>query len=246
MERLTAVLIDDEKHCLDTLAEDLRAHCLEIEVLAQLETSAAALSWLRGNKADVVFLDVVMPDMSGFQLLEQLTPFSFQVIFTTAYSEYAIQALRASAVDFLLKPIDPDELKTAVQRLKQQRENGFSPGRLAALLEILKKPGKPMRLGLPTRLGIDFLAVSDIIYFEADGNYAYVVVKDRGKVFVTRPLKELEAQVSGFNFLRIHNGYLVNLEHVERYLRGDGGQVVMSNGEKLPVSRNRKGGLLGE
>lgn len=245
MERLTAVLIDDEKHCLETLAEDLGAHCPEIEVVMRFEASAPALSWLRQHQVDVVFLDIILPGMSGFQLLEQLSPLRFHVIYTTAYSEYAVQALRASAVDFLLKPIDPDELKTAVKRLLERKENHFSLEHITVLLENLNKQAVPARLALPTRNGYDFLPLGDILYFEADGNYTYVFLKDRDKLFVTRSLKELEAQVSGFNFCRIHNGYLVNLGHVDRYLRGDGGQVVMSNGEKLPVSRGKRDGFWG-
>lgn len=246
MPLLKAVLIDDEKHCLDTLSDDLRNYCPEVEVVAQFEASAPALSWLRQHQTDVVFLDIVLPDMSGFQLLEQLAPLPFHVIFTTAYIDYAVQALRISAVDFLQKPVDRDELTAAVMRLKQKKESSISADHFRTLLENLERPGKPKRIGLPTRLGIDFLPVSDILYFEADGNYAQAFIHGKEKpLFVTRPLKELELTLSGFPFCRIHHTYLAHLDHVERYLRGDGGQVVMSNGTKLPVSRGRKEDFLG-
>lgn len=240
MEPFKAVLIDDEKHCRETLLADLRQHCPEIEVIAQFDDPETALVWLRTNRADVLFLDIIMPGMTGFQLLEKLSPLSFHVIFTTAYGEFALQALRISAVDYLMKPVDQKELKEAVGRLKQQKVNGFSSRQFEVLLHNLENANKVKRLGLPTRQGFDFIPVQDVIYFEADTNYAHVFIKGREKMFVTRSLKELETQVTGFHFFRIHNSYLVSLEQVDRFLRGDGGVLLMSNGAKLPLSRNRR------
>jgi len=246
MEYLKAVIIDDEKHCRDTLLTDLERYCPEIVVVEQFEKPEDAVVWLRTNRPDVLFLDVVMPGMTGFQMLERLAPLTFNVIFTTAYGEFALQALRLSAVDYLMKPVDSEELKAAVSRLKQRKENGFSARHFETLLHNLEKANKIKRLGLPTRQGYDFIPVQDILYFEADTNYAHVYIKGREKLFVTSSLKELEIQVEGFHFFRIHNSYLVNLEQVDRFLRGDGGLVVMSNAAKLPVSRNRKKDFLEE
>ena len=233
-------MVDDEKHCLDTLSRDLSRHCPQVEVLAQFCNPDHALSWLRQHQPDVVFLDVVMPQMTGFQMLEQLAPFPFQVIFTTAYSKYAVQALRMSAVDYLQKPIDSDELKDAVERVRQRGTAHFSMEQLEVLLQNLTQNNAVKRIGLPTNNGFDFIPTDEILYFKADGNYTYAHVEGKEKLFVTRSLKEMEKVLEGYTFCRIHHSYLINLDHLAHYIRGEGGKVEMSNGDTLPVSRNRK------
>ncbi|MBK8491869.1 MAG: response regulator transcription factor [Saprospirales bacterium] len=240
MKPIKAILVDDEKHCLDTLSRDLARHCPEVQIEATFDNPEPALAWLREHTPDVVFLDVVMPQMTGFQLLEQLPAHSFDVIFTTAYSEYAVQALRVSAVDYLQKPIDKDELREALSRIQQKERNGIPKLQFEALLHNLEQANHIKRIGLPTRLGYDFIQTADMRYFEADGNYAYVFLQGSDKLFVSRSLKELETMLADFSFCRIHHSFLVNLGHVSRYIRGDGGEVEMSNGSVLPVSRNRK------
>jgi two-component system LytT family response regulator len=235
-----AILIDDEQHCLDTLSGDLARYCPDIELLGQFGSSEQALAWLKGNRVDVVFLDIVMPGLTGFQLLERLSPVPFQVIFTTAYSEFAVKALRASAVDFLEKPIDKDELMTAVERLKERSRANLTPVQLAALLYNLDRSNPVKRLGLPTREGLEFVPVPGILYCSADGNYSRVFFEDGSERLISRSLKEMENLLSEYPFCRIHHAYLVNLEHVTRFLRGDGGSVILVNGQSLPVSRQKK------
>lgn len=233
-------MIDDEQHCLDTLRNDLATFCPEVEVIQTFDSSEHAREWLKSHHADVIFLDIVMPGLTGFQLLDALSPVSFQVIFTTAYSEFAIKALRLSAVDYLEKPIDKDELIAAVERLKARHEVSFLPAQMSALLHNMEKGPQVRRIGLPSSLGIDFVPVDEIIYCEADGNYSNILFENGRKQLVTRSLKEMDSLLSDFSFCRIHHGYLVNLEQVRRYIRGDGGAVEMTNGETLPVSRNKK------
>lgn len=240
MKPIKAILVDDEKHCLDTLSRDLTRHCPEVQIEAIFDNPQHALAWLRENTPDVVFLDVVMPQMTGFQLLEQLKPTSFHVIFTTAHSEYAVQALRISAIDYLLKPIVKEELLAAIDRLHNTNGAGLPIPHLEALLYNLEKANHIKRIGLPTRAGYDFVPTDDIFYCEADGNYVNVFMNGREKLFVTRSLKELESLLETFSFCRIHHSFIVNLAHVSRYIRGDGGEVILGNGTTLPVSRNRK------
>lgn len=240
MTHFKAVLIDDEQHCLDTLQNDLARYCPEIEVVQSFNSSEKAKEWLLTHTADVLFLDIVMPGLTGFQLLEELAPATFHVIFTTAYSEYAIKALRLSAVDYLEKPIDKDELIAATVRLRERAAWKIFPDQLNALIHNLEKANKVKRVGLPDRNGYEFFEAGDILYCEADGNYCSVYFSGGGKRVVTRSLKEMEELLNDAAFCRIHHGVLINLNQVKRYLKGDGGSVEMANGVSLPVSRNKK------
>ncbi|MFZ2898284.1 MAG: LytTR family DNA-binding domain-containing protein [Saprospiraceae bacterium] len=240
MTRYRAVLIDDEQHCLDTLQNDLARYCPDIEVIQTFHSSEKAKDWLLAHPADVLFLDIVMPGLTGFQLLEALAPDTFHVIFTTAYSEYAIKALRLSAVDYLEKPVDKDELIAAVVRLRERAGGKMVPQQLNTLIHNLEKNNKTKRIGLPDRSGYEFFEAGDILYCEADGNYCTVYFSDGGKRVITRSLKDMEEMLDDVPFCRIHHGVLINLNQVKRYLKGDGGSVEMTNGVSLPVSRNKK------
>jgi two-component system, LytTR family, response regulator len=237
---LKAILIDDEKHCLDTLSRDLSDHCPDIQVIERFEDPQNALRWLRENQPDLVFLDVQMPGLDGFQLLEALHPVSFSVVFTTAYSQFAIQALRVSAVDYLVKPVDKEELKEAVGRVLKIRDVAFEHARVEALLGNLKKSNPMARVALPTGEGFELTLINNIVYCEAEGNFSYIFLQDGRRLFVSRSLKDMEALLEGFSFCRVHHSYLINLGHVVRYLRGDGGEVEVSLGRRLPVSKGRK------
>lgn len=237
-------MIDDEQHCLDTLQNDLARYCPDIEVIQAFHSSEKAKDWLLAHSADVLFLDIVMPGLTGFQLLEALAPETFHVIFTTAYSEYAVRALRLSAVDYLEKPIDKDELIAAVGRLRERAGGKLVPVQLDTLIHNLERANKNKRIGLPDRSGYEFFEAGDILYCEADGNYCSVYFSDGGKRLVTRSLKDMEELLDGASFCRIHHGVLINLNRVKRYLKGDGGSVEMTNGVSLPVSRHKKDNFL--
>lgn len=237
-------MIDDEQHCLDSLQYDLARYCPDIEVVQSFHSSLKAKDWLLANSADVLFLDIVMSGLTGFQLLEALPPESFHVIFTTAYSEYAVKALRLSAVDYLEKPIDKDELIAAVGRLRQRAGVKMPTLQLNALIHNLEKTNNAKRIGLPDGKGYEFFDVGDILYCEADGNYCTVYFTGGGKRVVTRSLKDMEELLEDAPFCRIHHGVLVNLNQVKRYLKSDGGSVEMTNGVSLPVSRGKKNDFL--
>ena len=238
-------MIDDERHCLDTLSRDLADCCPDVQILEQFADPQAALAWLKTHTPDLVFLDVQMPGVNGFQLLEALHPVPFSIVFTTAYSEFAAQAFRISAIDFLVKPVDEEELMEAVERARKVKgpQNALQE-RLEALLGNLERGNPDARLALPAGEGFHFAFIRDIIYCEANGNFSFVYLPTGKKLLVSRPLKQMEAQLEGFPFCRIHHSYLVNLKQISRYLKGEGGQVEMANGHLLPVAKAKKADFL--
>lgn len=242
---MNAILIDDEIHSLNILRSDLARHCPEVKVLKQFEDSREALTWLKTNSVDLVFLDIMMPHISGIQLLEALQPLQFHVIFTTAYNQYATKAFRLSAVDFLVKPVDLEELREAVNKAKALMDFHLGRDQLSVLNHNLETRQNNHKIALPGHKGIDFFTLHDILYFESNGNYAWAHVLQGQKSFVSRMLKQIEAMLDPGSYFRIHHQYLINLEHLARYERGDGGQVVLTDGTTLPVARERRAEFLG-
>lgn len=242
---IKAILVDDESHCLKALQLLLEKHCPEVHVLEQCRSAEKALEAIKRLKPTVVFLDVQMPFMNGFEMLEQLKEISFAVIFTTSYDQYAIQAIHFSALDYLLKPIDANELKAAVQKIKAQKEFS-SAEQFELLLQQLQHKGNDLsRIAVPTTEGFELIPAEQVLYCEADDTYTYFFLKSTRKITACRSLKEVESQLLQFNhFVRIHHSFMVNLNEVTKYIRGDGGYVVMSDGRTINVSRSRKEELL--
>jgi two-component system LytT family response regulator len=210
-----------------------------LEIIGQYASPIEATTAVELLKPDLVFLDIAMPRITGFEFLEQFNPVPFRVIFTTAYDNHAIRAFQVNAIHYLLKPIDKEELVIAVQKALQVDE--LSRKRQ---MEVLLQLGTK-KIALPSPKGLTFTPVTDILYCVADANICEVYRHNQPKLFVTKLLKELEdALPEELLFFRVHNKYLINLRHVTEYLQGDGGDVVMSNGDKLPVARTRKKHLL--
>jgi Response regulator of the LytR/AlgR family len=235
-----AVIIDDEKHCRDVLQMLLERHCPEVTIDALCGDPEEALKVIERSQPQLVFLDVEMPGMNGFELLESCTRRSFSVIFTTAYDQYAIKAIRHSALDFLLKPIDKDELVQSVQKALTQTVN--SATKVDALLQFLHQHVQPNeRLALPTEDGLRMIPVKDITYCESAGGYTKVFMAQQGvPTLICRSLKEVEEALKEKGFFRVHNSYLINLSYMHKYIKGDGGEIIMTDGKNIPVSRNRK------
>ncbi len=242
---LTAILIDDEESNLSSLKEKLSKHCPQINILATCDNTAQCIEKIDFLKPDLIFLDIEMPIMNGFVMLQQLTFRNFELIFTTAYDHYAIKAIRFSALDYLLKPIEIEELKAAVKKAEEKRNRFLPNPQLELLLEHMKlKKDTFRRIAIPTTEGLQFISVTDIIYLEASINYTkFYMAKDQ-KYTVSKTLKEFEDILPDDIFLRIHNSYLINKNCVEKYIRGDGGQVVLSNGATLDVSKRKKAEFL--
>jgi two-component system LytT family response regulator len=241
---IKAILIDDEQHCRETLSIQLERYCPEVELLAACSSAAQGLQAIAAHQPEVVFLDVEMPHMNGFEMLQQLDKITFEVIFTTGYDSYAIKAIRFSALDYLLKPIDKDELRKAVAKVSAKKAYSMTQ-QLDILLEKLgNKQTSLQKIALPTQDGFELLPVQSIISCESDSNYTNVHLKNGRKILVSRTLKEIEELLEGHCFLRVHHSHVVNLEEVARYIRGEGGYVIMSDNSTINVSRSRKEALL--
>jgi two-component system LytT family response regulator len=197
---IKAILIDDEKHCRETLSIQLERYCPEVQLLAQCPSAAEGLQAIAKYKPEVVFLDVEMPGMNGFEMLEQLSPLAFEVIFTTGYDAYAIKAIRFSALDYLLKPIDKEELRKAVAKLSHKSEHKLS-GQLDILLEKLgNKQASLQKIALPTQEGFELVPLENILHCESDSNYTHIVLKQGKKLLVSRTLKKLRSCLKDIHF----------------------------------------------
>jgi two-component system LytT family response regulator len=243
---LKTILLDDETHCVELLQHILGQHCPDVEVVGGFTRPEEARAAILRNAPDLLILDIEMPGLNGFELLQSLQPLDFAVVFCTAYDHFAIQALRVAAVDYLLKPIDEEELVKAVARVKSHvRQSHVPPGLEALLAQHPPRESTPgATLALPTTEGLDFVLLDDILYCRSDSNYCHVMMRDGRRILLSKTLKEIEAKLPKDRFFRQHNSYLVNLREIRRYLRADGGSLMMSNGEHLPVARNRKDELL--
>ncbi len=236
---MTAIIVDDEKHCREVLEHLIGKHCPDKSLLDNCRDGPHALQVLQHQTPDILFLDIEMPGMNGFEMFEQCQPINFEIVFTTAYNEYAVKAIKHSALDYLLKPIDKDELKLTVLRAKEHKANKPAD-RLNDLLNKLqnKKPSK--RFAAATMEGLNMVNADDILYCESDSEYCKLFFIDGKSLLLSKTLKDVEEVLHHEEFCRIHNSYLVNLNHVQKYIKGEGGEVVMSNGVNLPVSRTRK------
>ncbi len=236
---LRAVLIDDDQSNLSALSEKLAKHCPQVEVIGRCDNAAEGIETIEREKPALLFLDIEMPVMNGFVLLQQLKYRSFGLIFVTAYDHYAIKAIKYSALDYLVKPVEIDDLKAAVAKAEANNENRNAQLQLELLLEQLNKK-QPKRITIPTSDGLHFINIDNIIYLEASNNYTQIYLATDQKFLVSRTLKEFEEMLPSDPFLRIHQSTIVNKHYVEKYIRGDGGQVVMRHGRVLDVSKRKK------
>jgi two-component system LytT family response regulator len=238
---MRAIIVDDEKHCRDVLLLLLEKYCPEVTVEAVCADGHAALEAIERLRPELLFLDVEMPGMDGFELLEACERPSFSIIFTTAYNQYAIQAIRHSALDYLLKPLDKDELIRAVEKAASQQLQ-FTSNKVNNLLLFLHEHLQAgERLALPTLEGLRMMLPKDIIFCVAEGAYTRLhLYGDKNTPLVCRTLKEVEAVLKDKGFFRVHHSYLINLSFMDKYIKGDGGEIIMTNGSCIPVSRHRK------
>lgn len=245
-QQVHAMIIDDEPYASQALVTLLARQCPQVVIVAICHDPREAKQLIDKHQPQLIFLDIEMPHMNGFALLQQLRPFSFEVIFTTSYDQYAIQAIRFSALDYLLKPIDATELKTAVDTFIE-RTTPSLPQQLDILLAKIQQTSSlpnTGRIALPTMEGLQIIAVNEIIYCSSSSNYTILSLKGKQTLTISRTLKEVEEMLESHRFLRVHHSYLVNLDEVKTYVRGEGGSLVMSDGESVDVSRSKKEALL--
>jgi two-component system, LytTR family, response regulator len=230
---ITAIIIDDEQNGRLALREKLKLFCPEVQVVAEAENGIRGLEIIKKHKPEIIFLDVEMPEMNGFEMLTQLTERKSHVIFTTAYNQYAIKAIKYAAFDYLLKPIDIEELKLAVKKawdndLQEERKQIVAPGKSFT------------KLAIATMDGLHFIPIADIIRLEAESNYTTFYMQAGTKFLSSRSLIEYEELLNDHHFFRCHHSHMINLNFVSKYLKNDGGQIIMSDGSYVDIARRKK------
>jgi two-component system LytT family response regulator len=238
---IKAIIVDDELGARESLSKMIEKNCKQIEVVAKVDSMLAAFEAITNKEPDLVFLDIEMPNGNAFDLLEKFKTINFNIIFTTAYDHYAIKAIKFSAVDYILKPIDPEELVIAVKRFEERIGKSTSLDKqFKTLLSNVRPENKLKKVGIPDGDGLIFINLSDIIRCDSDGNYTFFILTTGKKIIASRTLGEYEQMFAEDNFFRIHRSHLINLEHVKKYIKGEGGYVVMSDNSQVEVSRRNK------
>lgn len=236
---LTAAIVDDEPHCIETLAWDLKTYAPHCSVIGSFTDPREALAELPSLNADVLFLDIEMPHLNGFELLSHLQEMTSHLIFTTAYSQYAVKAFRHSAVDYLLKPVDGAELAAALAKVSVDPARNRDPNALKVLFDQLSlEEGRSSKLSLPTADGWELVSIAEIIHCQSDGSYSYIFLSDGRKLTISRNLKQLEDPLSEYGFQRVHHRHLVNVARIRKVMRN--GALLMSDGSEVMVSRAKK------
>lgn len=238
---IRAVLIDDEKNATEVLALQLARHCADVEIVSTCNSAKAGIEAIVALKPDLVFLDIEMPHKNGFDVLEETKETTFEIIFTTAYNRFAIQAFKVSAVDYLLKPIDVDELKMAVEKVRKKKGSSAIDEKIKELLLQLQPTAKVSnKIALPIGEAMQFIDASDIIRCESESNYTHVFLANGKKTTVAKTLKEVEENLGGKPFFRVHQSHLVNVDFINKFFKGDNAYVIMKDGTQISISRNRK------
>lgn len=238
---IRCVLVDDEADSLEVIAMLLKTYCPAVKIEAACNSAEKGIAAIEQYRPDVVFLDIEMPNMNGFDMLEKFDELFFDVVFITAYHQFAIKAFRYSALNYLLKPVDPDDLLETIRRIEKNKTVPLKE-QMELLMQTVASPAAQTiaRIALTTSYGMLFVETKDIVYCESDNNYTSVKMKGGKKILVSKTLKEIDDTLSGTDFYRIHNSYLVNLGHIQKFVRGDGGYVVMDDETIVTISRTKK------
>ena len=240
MAQLQAIIVDDELSSVQNLHQKLTEFCPDVNVVATAQRPEDAILLIRQHKPDVIFLDIEMPRMSGFRMIEELGDCDFNIVFTTAYNHYAIDAIRISAFDYLTKPIVIKDLQHTIERLLKYRKT-YTRDKMDVLRTSLDTPkNQEEKIAIPTSDGLEFIPIKTIIHIESSSNYSTLSLTDGKNVLVTRLLGDFEELLQPYNFFRVHNSHLINMAHIKKYIRGEGGQVVMQNGNVIDVARRKK------
>lgn len=238
---LTAIIIDDETNSRYALRQKITKHCNNVMIIADCENGEEGIEKIETQKPDIIFLDIEMPRMNGFTMLQQIKNKNFEVIFITAYDHYAIKAIKFSALDYLLKPVEVEDLKAAVEKVTQKRKQMDGNKRVELLVQnFLEEKTAHQRIAISSMEGLQFVTTDDIIYLEANSNYTSFYLADNRKITATKTLKDFEEILPASMFIRIHHSYIINKNGIEKYIKGEGGQVVMKNGVTLDVARRKK------
>jgi two-component system, LytTR family, response regulator len=236
---MKALIVDDEEHCITTLKWTLKEYCKEVEVVAIASNGNEAITLIKQLKPDLIFLDVEMPNVNGIDMLQHFDSINFDVIFTTAYDQYAVRAIKLNALDYLLKPIDKDELMLAIEKVKI-KQTQISKSQIESLQEV-HKTKVANKIALSTAAGLQFVNLDNLVRIEGEGNYCNFVLNDKKKILLSKKLGDAEDILKdNTNFFRAHKSHIINLKFVEKYIRGEGGEIVMEDGTSIALSRNKK------
>ena len=243
---LSTVIIDDQKICSEMIKDILAKDCPEVEVVAIRDSGEEGIKAIKKHQPDLVILDVEMPGMNGFEMLREIKDPAFDVIFVTAHDKYSIEAIRLHALDYLLKPVLPHELIAAIRQVIQKQSEDKLKQINSLLKHIDDNKRSVKRVALPLGDGLLFFDLADIVHCESDGNYTTLFMVSGQKMMVTKTLKDIEVLFKGNDFFRIHHSHLVNMNHIRKYVRGNGGYLIMSNGASIIVARSKKQEFLGQ
>ncbi|TDH28589.1 response regulator transcription factor [Segetibacter sp. 3557_3] len=238
---LKAVIVDDETRSREFLRTLVEEFCTDVKVAGLAANVPEAVALINTHKPDVVFLDIELQTGTGFDVLQHFIDPQFQVIFTTAYDHYAIRAIKFSAIDYLLKPIDIEELQLAIEKAKSRVENNSSKQTIDRLLQNIRKPANSdFSITLATSEGLEFVPIQNIIRLEASGPYTHFFLKEGRKIMVSKNLKEYETMLGDHNFFRVHNSHIINLKEVKRMIKTDGGYAVMNDESTIAISPKKR------
>lgn len=240
---IKAIIIDDELNAIKNLKWEIENFCDYIDVCDTFTNPREAISAINYLKPDCVFLDIEMPEMDGFQLLNQLDFRDFDLIITTAYDNYAIKAFKEHAIDYLLKPIDSEDLLETISRVRKNQQENELGTEVKKLIENLTHPKQPKRLAIPLVGKTIYVNLEEIIYCKSDGNYTEIFLENNQKEILSKKLKEVEAQMNR-SFFRVHNSYLVNVNYIREFVKNEGNYLILRDGTNIPVSRAKKNELL--
>ena len=241
MTKLKTILIDDEPDCVNLLKFELNQHCPQVEVVGTFNSTTKALNEIELLNPDLIFLDIEMPVINGFELLEKLMPIRFNIVFVTAYNQFALKALKVNALDYLVKPFDITELVEAVAKAKR---NIHPTQHQLENMQREMKGTATSKIAIPGQNGVTFIEINDIVFAEASNNYTKLILLNKQQHIISKTLKDVQDVLEARQFLRVHRQYIINLNHVRQFFRGDNMYVVMDNGENIPVARSQKDKLV--
>jgi two-component system LytT family response regulator len=238
---MRVVIVDDEIHALESIEHDMEEYCPEFEIIGTFDIPAQAVEFIDREKPDIVLSDIQMPRMDAFAMIEALTYKDFALILVTAYNKYAVRAFEFSAVDYIVKPVDPMKLRNALLKVVDKKRNDDLEEKLSLILHNLKFGKKENHtLAIPTLEGAEFIEVHEITYMKADANYCSLFLKDNTKLLISKPLKHFADILQDHGFIRVHQSYLINSIYIKSYRKGAGGNLILKDGTVIPISRSYK------
>lgn len=245
MKKIRSIIVDDEPGNIITMQEILKEYCPEIEIIGAASGIDEAYDVINETEPELVFLDIEMPPGNAFDLLDRLSPINFEIIFVTAFDDYAIKAFKYAALDYILKPVNIIEIQASVKRVASELSKQHVNSRIGFLLDNIKMGNQSaQKIGFPTMDGYYFEKIENIMYLHAEGSYTHVFIKGGKKEIVSRTLKEFDTILPEAMFCRIHNSYIVNMTYISKYIKGKGGSVVLEDGTSIEVSARKKNNFM--